>query len=226
MPGPEDETAAAHGRGRGDLRASRADREQVVELLKDAFVEDRLTKEELDERVGHALASRTYAELAAVTSDLHAGRPAAGPAASRPPSTPARTLAKAARRSGMCMLAAFAVAGVAALIGGEGLAAFLAFLSVVAAVVAASGFLGYGVVDAWQEHRSRGRLPPRPGRDDRGPEGRAFEGGQPGRTGRDPAPPGARTDQTRADLRTHRPAAPIRAGAWAPRGTRPVPGAI
>jgi hypothetical protein len=68
--------SAAPGRGRGDLRASRADREQVIELLKDAFVQDRLTKDELDLRVGQAFASRTYADLAAITADLPA-RPAA-----------------------------------------------------------------------------------------------------------------------------------------------------
>jgi len=57
MAGPGDEIAAAGSGGDGHLRASRADREQVVELLKAAFVEDRLTKEELDARVGQALAS-------------------------------------------------------------------------------------------------------------------------------------------------------------------------
>jgi hypothetical protein len=224
MPGPEDETAAAEDRGQDDLRASRADRERVVELLKDAFVEERLTKDEFDLRVEHALASRTYAELAAVTSDLQAWPAApepaaAGPAAARPPSTPARTLGKAARRAGVCVLAAFAIVGLVALTHGEGLAVFIAFFSVVTAAIAASGFLGYGVVDAWQEHRSRGQLPSRPGRD-----GRGLEDGQPGSTGRDPAPPGARTDQTRVDLRAHRPGRdrrhPSGRGSRVPRGTR------
>ena len=220
MTGPGDEMAST-AEGQGDMRASRADREQVVELLKTAFVEDRLTKEELDARAGQALASRTYAELAAVTSDLQAW-PAAGPTATRPPSTPARTLAKAARRSGVCMLAAVAIVGVVALTtNGEGLGVFLAFCSAVVAVMAASGFLGYGVVDAWQEHRSRGQLPPRPGRN-----GRGLEGRRPSSTGRDPARPGARPDQTRADLRTHR-SRPVRShrygrGALVPRGI-PVP---
>jgi Domain of unknown function (DUF1707) len=54
------------------LRASRADREQVIDLLKAAFVQGRLTRDEFDARVGQALASRTYAELAAVTADLPA----------------------------------------------------------------------------------------------------------------------------------------------------------
>jgi len=62
MPGPGDQgTPAAVGRGR--QRVSRMDREQAIELLKVAFVQDRLTQDELGTRVGLALASRTYAEL-------------------------------------------------------------------------------------------------------------------------------------------------------------------
>ena len=229
IAGPGDGIAAAGDRGDGRLRASRADRERVVELLKAAFVEDRLTKAELDTRVGQALASRTYAELAAVISDLHAWPAAAGPAAARPtaagpPSTPARTLAKAALRSGVCMLAAFAMVGVVAMAHAEGLAAFLAFSAGVVAVIAASGFLGYGVVDAWQEHRSRGRQPPRPGRD-----GKGLEGGRPS-TSYDPALPGARPDQTRTDMRTDssRPGRPCPSGrsTRVPRGVQPIPDAV
>ncbi len=63
---------AARSPGRGRLRASHADREQVVDVLKAAFVQDRLTKDEFDDRVGQALASRTYADLAALTADLPA----------------------------------------------------------------------------------------------------------------------------------------------------------
>ncbi len=40
-----------------------------------AFVQDRLTKDELDMRVSQALASRTYADLAAVTADIPPGWP-------------------------------------------------------------------------------------------------------------------------------------------------------
>jgi hypothetical protein len=54
-------------------RASHADREQVIELLKSAFVQGRLAKDEFDVRVGRVLASRTYAELDAVTADIPAG---------------------------------------------------------------------------------------------------------------------------------------------------------
>ena len=153
IAGPGDGIAAAGDRGDGRLRASRADREQVVELLKAAFVEDRLNKDELDTRVGQALASQTYADLAAVTADLPAGPAAAGPTAAGPLSMPARTLAKAALRSGVCMLAAFALVGVVALVNAEYLAP-LAFFPGIAAVIAASGFLGYGVVDALQQRRS------------------------------------------------------------------------
>jgi Domain of unknown function (DUF1707) len=55
---------------RGHLRASHADREQVVGTLKAAFVQGRLTKDELDARAGQVFAARTYAELAEVTADL------------------------------------------------------------------------------------------------------------------------------------------------------------
>jgi hypothetical protein len=66
MPEPGNDAAP----GPGGMRASRADREQVVETLKAAFVEDRLTKDEFDGRVAGALASRTHADLAALTADL------------------------------------------------------------------------------------------------------------------------------------------------------------
>jgi Domain of unknown function (DUF1707) len=217
MTEPGDERAAAAG-SRGPLRASRTDRERVIELLKVAFVQDRLTQDELDTRIGLALASRTYADLADLTADLPAG-----PTAAKPAGTPARTLARAARRSGICVLAALALWGVIALTNAENLVG-LAVLCGIAAAIAASGFLGYGVIDAWQQRRSCGQLPPRPRRD-----GRGLGGGRPGSTGRDPAPPGARTDQTRVDLRTHRPGRdrrdPSGRGFRAPRGTRPIPGA-
>jgi hypothetical protein len=65
-PEPGAQAAAA------GLRASRADRERVIDLLKAAFVQGRLNQDEFDARVGQVLASRTYWELAAVTFDLPA----------------------------------------------------------------------------------------------------------------------------------------------------------
>lgn len=217
----EEGPGAAAGRGR--IRASRADRERVIELLKVAFVQDRLTQGELDTRVGLALASRTYAELADLTADIPAG-PAAAEPGGEPAGTPARTLAKAARRSGICMLVAFALVGVVALTNTEDLVP-VAFFVGIAAVIAASGFLGYGVVDAWQERRSRGQLPP-PRRG-----GQGLKDWRSASTGTDPALPGTCTDQTRADLRTHQPVRDRRhpssgRGSRAPRGIRPVLDAV
>jgi hypothetical protein len=71
--------------GRGHLRACHADREQVIGVLKAAFVQGRLGKHELNARVGQALAARTYADLATLTADLPAGL-----AAAEPPYQPAR----------------------------------------------------------------------------------------------------------------------------------------
>ena len=65
-PEPEAQPAAA------GLQASRADRERVIDLLKAAFAQGRLDSDEFDARIGWALASRTYAELAAVTADIPA----------------------------------------------------------------------------------------------------------------------------------------------------------
>jgi Domain of unknown function (DUF1707) len=76
MAGLSDEIAA---RGRGHLRASHMDREYVIEILKAAFVQGMLAKDEFDQRVGQTFASRTYAELAAVTADIPAGLATAKP---------------------------------------------------------------------------------------------------------------------------------------------------
>jgi hypothetical protein len=78
MAEPGDEMAAAAG-GRGHLRASNAERDQVIGLLKTAFVQGRLTRDEFDLRVGGALTSRTCAELAALTADIPAGLTGAQP---------------------------------------------------------------------------------------------------------------------------------------------------
>jgi Domain of unknown function (DUF1707) len=58
--------------GRGGLRASHADRDQAIEVLKTAFVQGRLTKDELDARLAQVFVSRTCADLAAVTVDIPA----------------------------------------------------------------------------------------------------------------------------------------------------------
>jgi hypothetical protein len=70
--------------GLARLRASDADRERVVEALKIAFVQGRLTRDELDTRAGLAFVSRTYAELAVATADIPA-RPRPKPRPDWPP---------------------------------------------------------------------------------------------------------------------------------------------
>jgi hypothetical protein len=62
---------------RGRLRAAHADRDRVIGVLTTAFVRGMLDKDEFDVRVSQTFASRTYAELAAVTADLPAAAPQA-----------------------------------------------------------------------------------------------------------------------------------------------------
>ena len=81
MAWPGNEQAAV-AIGCGHLRASDADRERMTSTLKAAFVQGRLTKDEFDARIGQALASRTYAELAAVTAGIPV-RPGHSPAAAQ-----------------------------------------------------------------------------------------------------------------------------------------------
>ncbi|MEU6750987.1 DUF1707 domain-containing protein [Spirillospora sp. NPDC046719] len=65
---------------RKGLRASDGDRDRVLVRLHTAYAEGRLTETELDERIDHALAARTHADLAEVSSDLPDAPVAAGPA--------------------------------------------------------------------------------------------------------------------------------------------------
>jgi hypothetical protein len=60
------------------LRASDAERDQSVELLRSAVVDGRLTLEEFTERVELAQVARTDLELAALAQDLPASAPSAG----------------------------------------------------------------------------------------------------------------------------------------------------
>jgi hypothetical protein len=55
------------------MRASTADLERSIEVLKTSFAEGRLNKDELDERLGQALVSRFFAQLMALTEDLPVG---------------------------------------------------------------------------------------------------------------------------------------------------------
>jgi hypothetical protein len=132
---------------RGPLRATQTERERMLDALKAAYVQDRLTKDEFDERVGQVLISRTYADLAALTVDIPVG-----PAVARPPcEKPVRRMSGAARwgTSGLVTPAVLAVGFTAmSLHDGGG-------LGVVAFVIAIGYFLFWlsaGTDMLWQWH--------------------------------------------------------------------------
>jgi hypothetical protein len=170
MTGPADEIAAGQGR----LRASHADREQVVGDLQAAFVQGRLTADELDERVGQALAARTYAELAAVTTDLPADPDRAPVPVPTPLPSPAparRLQDPAARRAVKAGAGAIGVTviavGAAIAVAGEPAAAvfiavFMLVLAAVATAVVASLIHVALKLESRQRSRPRGQRPPGP----------------------------------------------------------------
>ena len=145
MPMPGDHIAA-DAAGHGRLGASHADCEQVIEVLKTAFVQGRLTKDEFGARVGQAFTSQTYAELAEVIADLPAGLMGA-----RPPRRLARTRPRlsmnAAISAGAFAMLAALVGLMAAVVSRNG----IAVLSV-AVIIAIVGALAFGamMVAAWR----------------------------------------------------------------------------
>jgi hypothetical protein len=52
------------------IRASDKERDSVVDVLRDAYTDGRLTLEEFDERTSAAYASKTWADLRELTADL------------------------------------------------------------------------------------------------------------------------------------------------------------
>lgn len=68
--GPGDKAVTGKNQDRGRLRASDSEREQVAGALQAAFVQGRLTQEELSARVEQTFAAKTYADLAEVIADL------------------------------------------------------------------------------------------------------------------------------------------------------------
>jgi Domain of unknown function (DUF1707) len=165
------------------MRASHADREQVIGTLKAAFVQGRLDKGEFDLRVGQTFASRTYADLAAVTADLPAGLAETLP--------PKRVPARGGRPGRIVAIATllYAVGWVCALVipeHGENSAALaMAYLGTVAylcvlVVVAAAA------LEVRHERRSAARPRHGPGS---GAGGAAFR--RPPAAGRRPHYPGA-----------------------------------
>ncbi len=70
MAGSGDEFAPGSA-GQDWLRGSHADRKQLIDALKGAFVQGRLAKDKLDLRVSRVLA--TYSELDGLTADIPTG---------------------------------------------------------------------------------------------------------------------------------------------------------
>jgi Domain of unknown function (DUF1707) len=107
-----DDRLAAAVAGRNRLKASDSDRDRVLDMLKAAFAQGRLTKDEFDARVGQTLVSRTWGDLIALTDDIPAWpipRPVRKPAR-QPSSEPAPALVKAIACAIIAM-SAVAVAG-------------------------------------------------------------------------------------------------------------------
>jgi DUF1707 SHOCT-like domain len=98
------------------MRSSVADRERSIDVLKRSFVEGRLTRDELDERLGQVLVSRAFEELMALTADLPVGpfgRLPMHPSTPRPPRTSQLVVIAALV---LCWCAALAVAITALLV--------------------------------------------------------------------------------------------------------------
>jgi len=127
MAWPGDGRAVAASGG-GYMLASHADRERVVDTLKAAFVQGRLTKDDFDARVARTLTSRTYADLATVTAGIPAAPPRAQPPLSR--STPRQRVSGAVRWSisGLVTPVVATAGFVLAAAPGEGRLAAIAFV--------------------------------------------------------------------------------------------------
>jgi len=139
---------------RGHLRASHADREQVIEVLKAAFVQGRLTKDEFDARVGQTFASRTYAGLALITADIPADL-VAGRAAGEPRRRTGRASKQADAWSAGVVIAAVLLVG-AVLIGNDR----LTYVAVVTVFTAAFVTMAQMLYSRHEQRHGRA-LPPR-----------------------------------------------------------------
>jgi hypothetical protein len=160
--------------GRGRPRASHADREHVIDVLKAAFVQGRLTKDELDMRAGRTFAARTHADLAALTADLPAGL-AVPRAAGMPAQDPARPPVTKAVLACAGAAVAPALTLIAIATDSESLARWVFLVAVVYIVAWLAA--GAQMLDTSYRRRSRGQLPPRRVR-----RGQALDGGQDARS--------------------------------------------
>jgi hypothetical protein len=108
----------------GRMLASTADRERALDVLKAGFAEGRLTKEEYDDRVSRVQATRTHADILAVTDDLPGGQQPVAPtwqpmAPAWQPSRGTNGLAVASMVCGVGQLFTFGLTGIPAIILGN-----------------------------------------------------------------------------------------------------------
>lgn len=158
-----------HGDGKDRMRASRTDREHVIDMLKAAFVQDRLTKDELDDRVGLALAARTYADLDALTADIPAAHdltPAPRPApVQQVPQRNAQVHTALKVSFATITAAAFGLSLIAGLVGGP-IAAVAMFVVTYVFAMAVGGVVAPIVIGAIlldsRQRKGDGGQPPAP----------------------------------------------------------------
>jgi hypothetical protein len=141
--------------GLGRLRASHADREQVINTLQAAFVQGRLTKIELDQRVGQTFTSRTYADLAAVTADLPAGLIRAEQARKPAPAQAAQPVNKPLMWGAIVVT----VAGMASVVIGVPLNDLMLLTMGILAILMGAPVAGTLMLDSWQANHPGGQLP-------------------------------------------------------------------
>ena len=154
VPGSLAGEMTAVAAGHGHLRASDVDRDHVIDALKAAFVQGRLTKDEFDPRVSQTLTSRTYADLATLTADLPARLIGARPGHEAAPS-PTPPVNKPLLWGAYAVLVGAVGSMVVAFPAGSLLLLTIGAL----AILIAAPVAGMLTLDSWREDRSGGQLP-------------------------------------------------------------------
>jgi hypothetical protein len=140
----------AAGAADGDHLIVSVAREQATRTLEAALAQGRLTEDEHNARAAQATATRSPAELTALTADLPAGIAARLPAASDV-------------RTGVCLsLAAAGVLGALVMWQPDNYPAFALALFAAATLIVVPVITAGLMVDAWHQKRSGRQLPPGP----------------------------------------------------------------
>jgi len=100
------------------MRAADEDRDRTADVLRAAFVEGRLSQDELDDRLGKVYAARTYADLSAQTTDLPRRLPVVPPPHPLAPQ-PTNSMAIGSFVCGLLQLFSFGLTAIPAVILGH-----------------------------------------------------------------------------------------------------------